>query len=180
MIKAAVCDNEPVMLERLYGQIPSEFERQGAQLRLDKFISGGDFLNAHNAEPYDVVFLDIDMPELSGFDIAERINDVGDTLIVFVTMHDELVFSSLRFRPFRFIRKAYLENELPETAEAVKNELAKRNSGSKFAFQAKSGEVFVDLRACLVCGEVPDLPGFLCRTTAIFRRNTVCISRKIA
>ncbi len=36
------------------------------------------------------------------------------------------------------------------------------------------------IRACLVSGEVPDLPGFLCRTTAIFRRNTVCISRKIA
>lgn len=36
------------------------------------------------------------------------------------------------------------------------------------------------IRACLVSGEVPDLPGFSCRTTAIFRRRTVCTSRKIA
>ena len=37
-----------------------------------------------------------------------------------------------------------------------------------------------NLRACLVSGEVPDLPGFSRWTTAIFRRCTVCTSRKMA
>lgn len=147
MIKAAICDDEAAILNRLREHISSEFARLGAEISVEGFSSGEEFLSAHNENAFDAVFLDIDMPEIGGFDIAERINSIGEPLIVFVTSHDELVFSSIRFRPFRFIRKAYLENELPETAEAVRNELAKRSSARKFTFQAKNGEVFVDLGA---------------------------------
>lgn len=145
MIKAAICDDDPTTLDYLHNHISKGFKRQGAEIQIDTFTSGQDFLNSHEAKPFDTIFLDIDMPEISGFDIAEKINEIGEPLIIFVTSHDELVFSSIKFRPFRFIRKTYLENELPETLEAVITEATKRNSGSKFAFQTKSGEVFVDL-----------------------------------
>lgn len=145
MIRAAICDDEPTMLDSLYEHISAEFKRQGAEFRIDKFTSGKDFLSAHKAEPFNAIFLDIDMPEISGFDIAERINKISEPLIIFVTSHDELVFSSIKFRPFRFIRKSYLDNELSETLDAVIAEVTKRNTGSKFVFQAKSGEVITDL-----------------------------------
>lgn len=145
MIRAAICDDEPTILDYLHDHISKEFKRQGAEFRIDKFTSGKDFLNAHKAEPFNAIFLDIDMPEISGFDIAKKINEIGEPLIIFVTSHDELVFSSIRFRPFRFIRKTYLNNELPETLEAVIAEVTKRNSGSKFVFQTKSGEVLTAL-----------------------------------
>lgn len=146
MIRAAICDDENTMLDYLYEQISKEFEKQNADVHIDKFTSGNDFLNAHKAEPYEVVFLDIDMPEISGFEIAEQINGIsGNTLIVFVTLHDELVYSSLKFRPFRFIRKTYLDDELSETLLSIILEVEKRNLNSKFAFQTKSGETFVDL-----------------------------------
>lgn len=145
MIRVAICDDEAAILSYLNNHILNGLKQPGADIHIDTFTSGRNLLDAYKAEPFDVVFLDIDMPEISGFDIAEKINKIGEPLIVFVTSHDELVFSSIRFRPFRFIRKTYLENELPETMEAVSNELAKRSSGSKFAFQTKSGEVFADL-----------------------------------
>ena len=91
------------------------------------------------------VALDIDMPEISGFDIAEQVNNASETFIIFVTSHDELVYSSIKFRPFRFIRKAYLDMELSEVMAAVNEEFIKRNAERKFVFQTKSGEVFVDL-----------------------------------
>ena len=145
MIRVAICDDEPTILDYLYGHISEEFKRQYAEIQIDKFTSGKDFLNAHKVEPFNAIFLDIDMPEISGFDIAEKINEIGEPLIIFVTSHDELVFSSIKFRPFRFIRKTYLDNELPEALEAVITEVTKRNSGSKFVFQTKSGEVLADL-----------------------------------
>lgn len=145
MIRAAICDDEPTILNYLNNHISNGLKQQGADIHIDTFTSGRNLLDAYKAEPFDMVFLDIDMPEISGFDVAEKINGIGEPLIVFVTSHDELVFSSIRFRPFRFIRKTYLENELPETLEAVINEVTKRNSGSKFTFQTKTGEVFVDL-----------------------------------
>lgn len=143
MIRAAICDDEPTTLDYLHEHISREFRRQGAEIQIDKFTSGRNFLNAHKAELFDVIFLDIDMPEISGFEIAEQINNISEALIVFVTLHDELVFSSLKFRPFRFIRKPYLENELPETPESITFEMTRRNSGNKFSFQTRSGETFV-------------------------------------
>ncbi len=174
MIRAAICDDEPTILDYLHEHISLEFKHQDADIHIDKYTSGKDFLNAHKGEPFDVVFLDIDMPEISGFEIAGHINDISDALIVFVTLHDELVYSSLKFRPFRFIRKAYLDNELPETLESIITETAKRNLDSKFVFQTKSGEAFVDLnnviyieiyghwlRVCLKDGEPLECYGSL-------------------
>ena len=145
MIRGAICDDEPAVLDYLYEHILKEFKRQGADIHIDKFTSGKVFLNAHKAEPFDVVFLDIDMPEISGFDIAEKISDNKRTLIIFVTTHDELVFSSLKFQPFRFIRKSFFEDELSEVLDAVTGVLSKRIAGRKFKLQTKSHDVYVDI-----------------------------------
>lgn len=147
MIRAAICDDETAVLDHLYEHISKEFKQQGADIQIDKFTFGNDFLNSHKTEPFDVVFLDIDMPEISGFDIAEEVNAAEEALIVFVTSHDDMVYSSIKFRPFRFIRKTYLENELPETIISVIGEISKRRSGKKYAFQTKSGETYIDLNS---------------------------------
>ena len=143
MIRGAICDDEPAVLDYLYAHISNEFKRQGADIYIDKFTSGKDFLNAHKIEPYDVVFLDIDMPEISGFDVAEKISVNERTLIIFVTTHDELVFSSLKFQPFRFMRKAFLDNEIEETVKAVNNKILKRRTDQRIKFQTREKEIFV-------------------------------------
>lgn len=143
MIRAAICDDEPTILDCLYENIPAEFKRQGTDIHIEKFLSGGEFLNAHREEPFDVVFLDIDMPEISGFDIAEKISGER-TLIIFVTTHDELVFSSLKFQPFRFIRKSFID-ELGEVVDDIIKVLSKRIAGKKFKLQTRSHDVYVDV-----------------------------------
>ena len=145
MIRIAICDDEPAMLDYLCEHISEEFKRQGAEIQIDKFTSGNDFLRAHRAEPFDVVFLDIDMPEISGFDIAEQISDSKYTLIIFVTTHDELVFSSLKFHPFRFIRKFFLDDELEEVICDINKTLSKRAAEKKFKLQTKLSDVYIDI-----------------------------------
>ncbi len=145
MIIGAICDDEPAVLDYLYAHILNEFKRQGTVIRLETFTSGQEFLKAQANEPFDVVFLDIDMPEMSGFDVAEKISDNKRTLIIFVTTHDELVFSSLKFQPFRFIRKSFFDDELSEVLDAVSSVLSKRIAGRKFKLQTKSHDVYVDI-----------------------------------
>ena len=141
MVRAAICDDEKEMLDVLHKNILIECKQHNIEIIIENFLSGEELLKSQKENPFDVVFLDIDMPEINGFEIAEKIN----TLIVFVTSHDELVYSSLKFRPFRFIRKSHLKSELPETLSAVNAEISKQNAGRKFSFRTKTGEVFLDV-----------------------------------
>lgn len=177
MIRAAICDDERDMLDRLCERILTEARPRNIEISIEGFISGEELLKAHKENAFDAVFLDIDMPRINGFDIAEKLNHSnkdGSTLIVFVTSHDELVYSSLKFRPFRFIRKSYLKSELPEVLSAVNSEISKRNAGRKIPFRTKSGEVFIDaaaieyieiyghtLRVCVSGGEFTECYGSL-------------------
>ncbi len=150
MLRAAICDDEANFLNHIHKRISEELRNRGAECSLDKFISGENFLEAHREQPYDVVFLDIDMPQTNGFDVAEQINALntsGETLIVFVTSHDELVYSSFKFQPFRFIRKAYLEQDLSEIIDAVISKITERAAEKKFTLHAKNGDVVIDLRS---------------------------------
>ncbi len=170
MIKIAVCDDDRDFSERMKLLIDQFFLTQSIDANVLIFHGGNCFLTANT--DYNAVFLDIDMPDISGFDVAEQINN--DTLIVFVTTHDELVYSSLKFRPFRFIRKAYLEEELSETLDAVQKEIVKRGAGEKFMLQTKNGEVLLNvneieyieiyghwLRVHIVSGDVLECYGSL-------------------
>ena len=145
MLRIAICDDDEILLRTLTDKIRKQNHSACSPLEIKTFLLGEDFLNSQRLSPFDIVFLDIDMPEISGFDIAEQVNNSDETLIVFVTSHDELVYSSIKFRPFRFIRKAYLDMELPEVTTAVNEEFIKRNAERKFIFRTKSGEAFVDL-----------------------------------
>lgn len=113
-MRIAVCDDNKVTLDFLCDEIGREFSKTKADFFLDAFENGVDFLSQHEKAPFDFVFLDIDMPNINGFEIAERINKDNSSLIVFVTSHDELVYSSFRFQPFRFIRKNHKPLNYPK------------------------------------------------------------------
>ena len=106
MIRVAICDDEPVILDYLHKHISEEFKRQGVDTYIDKFTSGKVFLDTHKAELFNVVFLDIRMPDIDGFDVATEIRKVTEkAYIIFVTTENTLVYDSFSFQPFDFIPK---------------------------------------------------------------------------
>ena len=68
----------------------------------------------------DILVLDIDMPEISGLELAEdlRRNNLN-IIIIFLSNHDEFVFRAIEFQPFRYIRKSRLATEMPIAIEAA-------------------------------------------------------------
>ena len=70
--------------------------------------SDTDILN-----PFDMYILDIDMPDMNGFELANKIYEkYPDAVIIFCTMHDNLVYDSFRLNAFYFVRKSNLEEDL--------------------------------------------------------------------
>ncbi len=145
-MRIAVCDDNNAALKVLNKSITNAFSKFTDEFNVMNFSDGTVLLNEHKKEPFDIVFLDIDMPVISGFDIADNINQDSETFIVFLTTHDELVYSSIKFQPFRFIRKAYLQDELTEAVKALIDAYNKRIMSIKYKFQTKNGDVFLNLQ----------------------------------
>ncbi len=75
-------------------------------------------------EPADILILDIDMPKISGLELAERLRVENQNLImIFLSAHEEFVFKAIEFQPFRYIRKIRLEIEMPIAIQAAVNVL---------------------------------------------------------
>ncbi|MBS5111824.1 MAG: LytTR family transcriptional regulator DNA-binding domain-containing protein [Coprobacillus cateniformis] len=61
---------------------------------------------------FDIIFLDIDLNEYNGIKLSQQINKIfPNTLIVFVSSLNELVFDALTTHPLFFMRKNFLEKD---------------------------------------------------------------------
>lgn len=106
MIRIALCDDDKPFLTTLSSIIRDEFKKYTNDFEVKCFSNGVLLLNENSHEKFDVLFLDIDMPEISGFDIARSIRQAfSNCFIIFITSHSELVYQSFDFQPFNFIRK---------------------------------------------------------------------------
>jgi DNA-binding LytR/AlgR family response regulator len=74
-MRIAVCDDNAVMLSKLKGIIHSAFSAYTDEFEILSYSSGALLLNSHRQEAFQIIFLDIDMPKVSGFDVAKTIRD---------------------------------------------------------------------------------------------------------
>lgn len=67
---------------------------------------------------FDLFLLDIEMPELDGISLTEKIKEyLPNCLIIFITSYDKYVYDSFKVQPFRFIPKEGLNERLPEAIQ---------------------------------------------------------------
>ena len=97
------------------------FKKLSVNVEISIFTSGNIVLHHHKQKHYDILFLDIFMPESSGFDVAKKIRNMSlRTHIVFVTAKQELVYDSFEYHPFYFIRKQPIKALYTELEHVVK------------------------------------------------------------
>ncbi|MDP4146431.1 MAG: LytTR family DNA-binding domain-containing protein [Bacillota bacterium] len=124
----AICDDEIKTLENLTTIIENKFLALNIEGSYFTTTYPEELLEILDKEKIDVLFLDIDMPKISGMDIGQYLlNKSMDTLLIFVTSHDALVYESFKYHPFGFIRKSHLEDEISQVVQSV----AKKLDGKK-------------------------------------------------
>lgn len=127
MIRIAICDDNNDFINYMENAVEQEFSSHATEkYEIESYISGELLFAHHRIKPFDVVFLDIDMPGLDGFQLASKIYDSGNCYIIFVTSHPELVYDSLYFRPLNFITKSrdsYFTDKLHSVVDQLFNEM---------------------------------------------------------
>lgn len=109
-MKVAVCDDNKVMLEFLSRYIAETLKSYNVPFEIRNFARCKEFVEQHKDTPFDVVFLDIKMPDIDGFEAAKSVREISEkTYIIFVTTESGLVYDSFDYHPFYFIPKGKIE-----------------------------------------------------------------------
>lgn len=134
-MRIAICDDEEKIRELIKERIHKYYFSNNIEFSIQTFESGKELLNSDLAL-IDVLFLDVDMPDMNGLETARSIREQDkDMLIVFLTAYSEFVFESFKVDAFRYLVKPVQSQELTETLEAVYKKLSTPDEYLNFQFQ---------------------------------------------
>lgn len=133
MIRIALCDDNKEDMLQLHQKI-IEWYRENSKNQSVSITEYSDSVYLSSVidagDSHDVFFLDVEMPKVDGFQLADKIrNKLPDAIIVFLTSHSELAPDGYKFRALRYVSKLVLSQKLPEALEAVQKEFSALESG---------------------------------------------------
>ena len=119
-MRIAICDDNWGQLQIIAGMVNKCACWQDFVLEVDSYRSGQDLLSeARGGKVYEYVFLDIEMPGLSGFDVYKELNKLGDSSVIFVSSHTKWLPEAFSSRAHGFLAKPYTQDTFDRTIESV-------------------------------------------------------------
>lgn len=111
----AICDDDNNFCIQLKDKLLEELHIRCKEIYIiDTYNCGKQVLMDLSKKSYHVFFLDIDMPSLDGLSLADNLMKKNqNSIIVFVTSHDNFVFDAIKKHPYGFLRKSKISEELP-------------------------------------------------------------------
>lgn len=88
-------------------------------------------------EEPDLVFLDVEMPELNGFQVLEKTGVDRLPFVIFITAHDEFAIRAFQVHALDYLLKPFEDARFYEALERVKTEV-RHNHDSAFAKRVSS------------------------------------------
>ena len=118
--KIAICDDEPLHIEKIRNILLDE--------ETETYTSPTVLLNTiFSGKRYDVLFLDIMMPEIDGISLARELRELDeDMLIVFITSKIEFMQTGYEVKAFRYLLKDQIDTGLPKIWKDIEKELLDR------------------------------------------------------
>lgn len=107
-IKIAICDDERYICAQLESMLEDIMRPLEMDYEIGVFESGESLCKALGRQIYDLIFLDIELPEYSGIDVGRYIRDVLKNeivQIVYISGKDGYAMELFDFRPMNFLVK---------------------------------------------------------------------------
>lgn len=138
MIKIAICDDNLIFLQEFKKELSLLLDAQNIEYIIKEYWSGEALLYEEEKENFHILILDIEMEGISGIEVAECIrNRDSEKIIIFVTNQEMLVFESIKYAPFRFLRKQYMHIELEEAVMELSSNIKLENKVYTFSMNGE-------------------------------------------
>jgi two-component system, LytTR family, response regulator len=114
MIKAVIIDDEQHSIDTLKWKLENYCQEVTVQAAFDSPADGIAYLKKN---PPDLLFLDIEMPMLNGFDVLEELGRNLSFDIIFITAYDNFGIQAVKFSALDYLLKPVQNRELKEAIE---------------------------------------------------------------
>lgn len=116
MINIAICDDETEIIKQIAGIICCYMKEKNYQYHIDEYTSGKDILKKQEKlSDYDLIFLDVEMPEINGLEVAVKIREkyAPKVALAYISAYINYAIESYKVKAFRYILK---ENKMIKRA----------------------------------------------------------------
>ncbi len=106
-----IYEDDIKMANRISEKLEIYFKKLSYSYQIN--ITSSNYLVDYLQNKGDIIFLDINLGEINGIELAEIIkNDNSQVIIIFISSLNELVFDSFIVQPFNFIRKVHFDSDM--------------------------------------------------------------------
>ena len=119
-LKALIADDEPLARERLRFLLSGQ---EGVEIA-GECRNGREVIAALKETRFDVLFLDIQMPGIDGFEVIEQIGSANMPVTVFVTAHNQYAVQAFKIHALDYLTKPVEPERLQATLARVKERIA--------------------------------------------------------
>lgn len=140
-MRIAVCDDEELF--RIEYKSVLDKVLINAEYDIDTFSGGSSLYEAFLKNPFDLVFLDIEMPGIDGITLAKRLRTVSENVqIVFLTSHIEYALEGYEVNALRYLVKPVDMNKLSEVLKYIQD---KKNNSRQIMIKQEGEDIVIDL-----------------------------------
>ena len=129
LLRIAYCDDEIENGKKIRDYINQLMIQIEVEFELDFYVSGTVLLEnvKKQNDYYDMVLLDMEMPDMNGLEIAEKIRELvsREVLITFLTSYPEYMQQSFRVQPFQYLMKPLETDSFIKEIQNAMNYLSK-------------------------------------------------------
>ena len=124
LINVAICDDEEIVRKEIRAYVSEYLEKKDLNFSVEEFADGSQLIEAHDI---DILFLDVEMEEMNGITVKDKLCESGDDVqIVFVTSHEECMPEAFGKNVCGFIKKPICEEFLRNKLDDIICYLSKR------------------------------------------------------
>lgn len=121
-IRALIVDDEPLARQNLRALLKDDTEVE----IIAECGSGHEAVRVINAEAPDLLFLDIQMPEMNGFDVLRSIDTESIPAIIFVTAFDQYALKAFEVHALDYLMKPFADARFEQALTQAKAQIEQR------------------------------------------------------
>ena len=137
MLNIAICDDDIQTTGRMDMLLQEIAKQNFIDIEIEVFWNGKSLADAVAQGTYfDMIYLDIEMDKEDGISAAKRIREYDkNTLIIYVTSHENHMQESFEVRPFRFLVKPVSEKQIESCFKSAYEEVYCEDSYFRYSYQ---------------------------------------------